>query len=823
MAHRSERNAGAPGRARAARQGSAEHGAPAVLRAASWIWPDNPWWDLYNCFAQFRKVFVLSAVPKKAMAYVTADQSYRLWVNGAYVTRGPARGFQHHWPFDEVDLAPLLRPGENVIAVRAYNPGVSCYQYVSQGQAGFLFGMQAGAVCVVSDTSWKSRRQAGVQRDAVPVSIQLFPQEIVDARREPEGWTGPGFDDGAWKAPLVAAMYGGMPWPQTEPRMLPQMREELIEGRTLAGVAEGASAPGYALTRDVASLRAHEGLEHAKPPASGASTPRTLVVEPMAPGRYRSFLVDFGKTVVGTLELSVDGAAGGEIIDALYTETIDAGKLRPDFHAEAYCRMAFGGRLVCRPGATSHAFYHIYGFRWLTLTVRDAPAGCRIGARLRLTGYPLARSGRFQSSDPVLEAIWETCAWTQQCCSLDGYIDTPWREQAQWWGDAEVQGQNTFFLSGDTRLLRRGIDCIARQRTPDNLTYGHSPTIAHNCILPDFTLAWMRTLWDYWWQTGSLEAFRAHADTAQAALGYFAEHTDRGRGLVAYDPRYWLFLDWTGTFDGAAWTGSMFKEGYSTVYNLQVLLTLAKMAELQKLARMTDRAAATGAWERRLRGALARLVDPATGLVHDGYRTDGRLVTSTSVHSQVLALMAGLPGIDERAMLDEVLLPSIRGKPSPHVQPSVYWCTYLFAVLAERGYGAEVVDFIRRRWEPMIAQGSTVEIFDPFPGDSSRSHAWSAHPLVHLMQIIGGIRQAAPGWTRIRFAPTFLGDRGGATVPTPNGNIRSEWKRKGKAVSVALALPPRTTAQVILPGARLHSATGKMSWTVTEPPGPAGS
>ena len=79
-------------------------------------------------------------------------------------------------------------------------------------------------------------------------------------------------------------------------------------------------------------------------------------------------------------------------------------------------------------------------------------------------------------------------------CSLDAFVDTPWREQAQWWGDARVQAWNVFHLNGDTQLFRRGIAQIAAQTLPNGLTYGHAPTMAHECILPDFTLIWLITL-----------------------------------------------------------------------------------------------------------------------------------------------------------------------------------------------------------------------------------------------------------------------------------------------------------------------------------------
>ncbi|MFA6204566.1 MAG: hypothetical protein WC710_15415, partial [Gallionella sp.] len=70
--------------------------------SACWIWPDNHCWDLHNSYAQFRRRFELEMVPDHAPAWITADQSYRLWVNGRPVCRGPARGFQDHWPCDQV-------------------------------------------------------------------------------------------------------------------------------------------------------------------------------------------------------------------------------------------------------------------------------------------------------------------------------------------------------------------------------------------------------------------------------------------------------------------------------------------------------------------------------------------------------------------------------------------------------------------------------------------------------------------------------------------------------------------------------------------------
>jgi alpha-L-rhamnosidase len=471
-----------------------------------------------------------------------------------------------------------------------------------------------------------------------------------------------------------------------------------------------------------------------------------------------------------------------------------------------HCRMAFGDRLICRAGDFTHRFYHIYGFRFLCVTVRDAEADFALRLRLSWVGYPLERKGQFQSSDAELERIWETCAWTQQCCSLDAYVDTPWREQAQWWGDARVQAWNTFFLSNDPRLFRRGIAQIAAQTTPDGVTYGHAPTMAHNCVLPDFTQIWMLTLWDYYWQTGSTEPLLAHHTTVQGALDYFRAHTDPKSGLVLYDDRFWLFLDWT----------DVFKDGASTVYNLWLLIALDKLALLYRLARKPREAAPLEAWARKLRLSLARLLDK-DGLMRDGIDRKGKIVSGTSIHAQTLAIIAGFKGLNEPLALERSLLPVLRSEVDLKVTPSAYWITYVFTVLLERGHGQLILDFIRKNWAPMADHGTTWEGFSPIKGDISCSHAWSAHPLYHFMQIVGGIRQTGAAWSRITFHPVFHGDHARTVVPTPHGSIRSEWKKKRGQIEVKLQLPHGITARVELPGLRPQNVTKGGTWTVTPP------
>ena len=71
---------------------------PQILKEAIWIWPAPfPNVDITNSYALFRAPFELDTVPQKAVFYITADQNYRLYVNGKFICKGPARGYQKSW------------------------------------------------------------------------------------------------------------------------------------------------------------------------------------------------------------------------------------------------------------------------------------------------------------------------------------------------------------------------------------------------------------------------------------------------------------------------------------------------------------------------------------------------------------------------------------------------------------------------------------------------------------------------------------------------------------------------------------------------------
>ncbi|MDD5677274.1 MAG: alpha-L-rhamnosidase C-terminal domain-containing protein [Kiritimatiellae bacterium] len=781
-----------------------------LLKHADWIWPSGIYADCRNAYADFRYDFQVKRNRKPARLAITADQSYLLYFNGKYVGRGPARGYQWSWPYDEYDLGKYARPGHNWISVRAYNPGCSTFQYLHQAACGMIC---AGEICgkqILSGEGWVGRISTGNRRDTAKLSIQLNYQEWMDVRVDGQEWIRSGRRPCSWKTPLSRRPYGHMPWHSLEPRGIPNLSNNVLAYRRV--VAQGAGRcdaqyktdPNLTLPwfRERKSLK-WERVDESDGGAAGLKIPAT------GNGNLKAIVFDLGRPTIGTLIAYVNGAGGGEILDFFFFEVFAANGFPALEDPRDGCAMAMSARLILRKGKTRHEFFQMIGHRYLAMIVRDTQRRLQFQLHLRETVYPMQIKGAFKSGDRAANDIYKICMQTQRVCSLDSYVDTPWREQAQWWGDARVQAQSTFHLSADFRLLARGIRSIARQEVPNGLTYGHAPTVAHTCILPDFALTWILTIWDYYYQTGEIGLFKEQFGRIARVLHYFRTEGQSQNGLLRFDRRYWLFLDWS----------DLYREGNPALLNLWYVLALEKLAELARLAGMRrQQAELAKEYRAHCRKVIAAFWDEKEKMFCDGLAENGKRVGRYSIHTQTLAILCGLHASRQNAIIEQCLLPYVHGNEIPGTKPSSYWVTYVYEVLKRSGYGMDVVRHIREKWMPMIPYGGTWETFDMQFGAHSVTHAWSAHPLYHLAGTLGGILQNEVGWKNILYQPVIMPEYRFAevVVPTPQGTIRAGWKVKGEKVEVKLALPAGVQAAVRLPGVR-DQITGQIKWSLGLP------
>jgi hypothetical protein len=161
------------------------------LDGAEWIWHatdgGNPASAAPAGTRLFRRSFDLpdGFTPARAAAKlgIGADDTFTAWVNGHEVGRGD--DWRHVQSFD---VARLLRPGRNVLAVAVRNTNPSPAGLIARLEVVPAAGQP---LVLLTDTDWRS------------------------AERARDGWQQPDFDDtadAAWQPARIVGPYGIQPW-----------------------------------------------------------------------------------------------------------------------------------------------------------------------------------------------------------------------------------------------------------------------------------------------------------------------------------------------------------------------------------------------------------------------------------------------------------------------------------------------------------------------------------------------------------------------------------------------------------------------------------
>jgi len=155
---------------------------------AQWIWAAGSASEL-SPTAHVRRRFTVPATAqvKKAELCLSADDNYVLWINGQQAGRN--RGLESWMRPERIDITQWVRPGENLIAIRAGNDPKTPGGLI----ASVRVQLAAGAdLEFTSDKSWLAVSQ-------------------------PKGrWQEPSADDRQWPAARVVGPFGVKPWGQLE-------------------------------------------------------------------------------------------------------------------------------------------------------------------------------------------------------------------------------------------------------------------------------------------------------------------------------------------------------------------------------------------------------------------------------------------------------------------------------------------------------------------------------------------------------------------------------------------------------------------------------
>jgi alpha-L-rhamnosidase len=772
-----------------------------------WCWTrkhlSRPW----NYYAYFRRTIDLPQKPRTADIRISADARYTLYINGRRVHQGPARSWPHFQSYDELNVVDLLRPGRNAVCAIVHQFGVPTFFSVYRDASGFLVDGEidcAGqAIPLHTPDGWLCRDAGAWRKDVTRLSVQLGFQEHFDADQELVGWMQPEYEpkkEDGWQEPWVAGPVGAHPWVQMEPRRVPLLADHHERFTQIVAQFRGRNARGYKITDDVYHLPLHEERRKEKnllenPQAMLQGNDGMTTLPPPADGDFVMAVLDLETYRTGHIHLDIAEAAGDEIIDILYSEDLDRsqGPLIVGTGTPQGSEEATADRYRCRAGPQQWEAFHYKGFRYATLIFRNVEKPLKIrNVGVRQVHAAIEDVGSFECSDEMLNRIWLVGRETQRNCMFDSFVDCPWREQAQWWGDARVQGRVAAYAFGDSSLLERGIRLVAQSQDADGSLHSHPPADMPYHRLPDFMLTWVGTLWDHHLHTGRTDLARECLPVMHRLFDFFAGHENED-GLIGDFSGWWVFLDWQ----------ELYKKNHSAVLNMLYLQGLRHAASLSDLVGDDTSADRYTARAELLVTAIAnRFWDESARIWRDGFDPDtAKPVEQTSQHAQALAILLDLKPETHEMLARDVLLRSARTRRGKVLTASPFFYAYVLEAMIKAGLRTEAVELIREKWGEMIDRGAVTfwEWWDVTI--QSRCHAWSASPVYHLSQQVLGVVPMEPGWAKVRIAPVPADlDFARGIVPSPNGPVRVEWEKvEEDQLAVRVDLPDGMEAQFVSP------------------------
>ena len=466
---------------------------------AKWIW-DKENLTEKNVWMCFSKKVSLEKKPETLIADISADSKYWLYINGETVVfegsvkRGPQKNSGY---YDSIDIAPFLKDGENTIcALVWYWDNETSYSYDSSGQGGFLFEAIGENINIISDNSWKVKRNpAYIDSALYPPNYRLPEYSIYfDAREEMKDWTNESFDVSSWEKATEYALGGEGVYGKLYPRGIPFLKDYGLNDYENSKDYENYTVNkfnGEKITVDI--------------PYNAQLTPYLKIIAPA------------GKKIRITTENTLIGAVSTTYI------TKDG---EQEFEALGW----FNGE---------HITYKI---------PKDVTI---VSLKYRETGYDSSFCGDFKCDDEFMNSLWQKSLRTLYVTMRDNFMDCPDRERAQWWGDVTSEMIMTMYSmdSNSYLLYQKGVEAMLSHIDDTKVLQTVVPISGDYFELPVQQLAGIVGFYTYYEYTGD-KAFLEKV--YPASLDYLKLWEIGENNLVVHRGGSWDWADWGNKADMCA-------------------------------------------------------------------------------------------------------------------------------------------------------------------------------------------------------------------------------------------------------------------------------
>ncbi len=530
------------------------------------------------------------------------------------------------------------------------------------------------------------------------------------------------------------------------------------------------------------------------------------------------YLVDFGRAAFGTIELTLTSPADGRQIEVhlgeVYAEpdridrnpggsrryrqipfALNAGThtykltIPPD-------RRNTGPQAIKMPPSVGE----VMPFRYCEIV--NSPSQIDASTiRQIAVHYPFDDdASRFDSSDPVLNDVWDLCKYSIKATSFCGvYVDGD-RERIPYEGDAYINQLCHYSVDREYTLAR----------------YTHEYLITHPTWPTEWILHSVLIAWADYLYTGDTDSIERFYDDLKAKT-LLALARDDGlistqTGLVTpevlesihFKGKLRDLVDWPhgnilGLQGGYGETDDFEFKPINTVVNAfhyRALVVMSRMA--RDVGKTQDATSFASAAAKLKKSFNERLLDKDKGIYVDGEGS-----THSALHANMFPLAFGL-------VPDEYVESVAAFLQSRGMVCSVYGSQYLLEAL----YAAGLDDFALhlmtdrdsdRSWAHMVYNvGTTItlEAWDnKYKPNQDWNHAWGAAPANIIPRCLMGIEPLEPGFAKVQIKPQ-VGPltQGSVDLPTVRGTIHVDFTAtEGESFVLNVTTPANVPAAVYLP------------------------
>ena len=482
----------------------------------------------------FRKKFYLDDVGKIANAYITADDYYKLYINGVFVTQGPAPGYPYAYNYNTIDVSRYLIEGENIVAVHTLYQGLINRVWVSgDNRHGLLLDIVIdGNIVLSSDESFLT----AIHSAYTPIGIIGYDTQFAeeyDSSAETVGFQYSDYDDSRWNYASLKQ--------NTDYTLVPQPTSML-------------------------------DFESIKP---------NLVVR-----KEGRIFIDFGSNYVGYLKMKARGRRGDKIIILCGQELNEDGTVR----YEMRCNCVYKETWLLSGNDDILDQYDYKSFRYVELIIPDGSDVYDISLIARHYPFNLCVSRRFVENNDILK-VWNLCVHSINYGVQEVIQDCMDREKGFYVGDGCYTALTQMVLSGDDSMVRYLIDSArlstrAVKSTVTCLNCSFMQEIAEYPLILIFLMLWHYRL------TDDVEYMRKNYSFAKEILDCYRADYEKDGLLQKLDK--WCVVEWPKNYqddyDADITEGKVCVEPHMVInaYYLKAVETVNKMTNILGLPLYRD-------------------------------------------------------------------------------------------------------------------------------------------------------------------------------------------------------------------------------------------